>query len=96
MRYTLANFFLGNIPDIKKLCDLLGLNAKIPPLIRAFISNKPRDKLYHIKDVLEDFKNDHNPPIPPKVIDLFNAFFFFITGQGALKEFYDPYSNQQP
>lgn len=44
-RYMLANFILGNIPDVHQLTAVFGLDPGTSKLLGAFISNKPLSTL---------------------------------------------------
>ena len=59
-------------------------------------TSKPKSALLSLSSLLAEINTElRHEALPSKALDFFNAFFYFMSGEGQLKDFYDPYFDEK-
>ena len=91
IRYMLANFVLGNIPDLSLLSTIFNLDYTLSQLLEAITTNHIQLSISLLLEILREFTSKRKDAgIPPKIFDFLSAFLFFVGGEGAHTHFHNP------
>ena len=82
IRYLLANFVLGNIPDHSLVSTIFNLSQTLSQLLEAIATNHIHLSISLLLERLREFtSNQKDAGIPPKIFDFLSAFLFFVEGR---------------
>ena len=95
IRFLLANLILGNIPEIDFITREFNFGENLMNILEATTTNKPEVVLMCLRNLMLKLNVELKLGLPAKALELFNAFFYYMKGEGGISAFYDPYFNER-